>query len=131
MLYFLEKYSSNWNSVREHVVIQLFENGLYAVQHFVLLTTMIPKERLGTKLDLEQTWLSHQWNARLCIHLYLFPRIVYSKFLKDVSYGRPIAIEYLQQFPPKDLVCTGKMFYLFKISNLKILLQKCFSKLSN
>ena len=30
------------------------------------------------------------------MHSYLFPRIVYFKFLKDVSYGRPIGTEYLK-----------------------------------
>ena len=41
ILYFLEKYSGNWNSVREHPVIQFFESGPHAVQHFVLFTSMI------------------------------------------------------------------------------------------
>ena len=40
-LYFFEKYSANWNSLREHLVIQFFKNSLYAVHHFVLLSTMI------------------------------------------------------------------------------------------
>ena len=38
---FPRKYSGNWNSVRDHLVIQRFENGLYAVNHFVLLSSMI------------------------------------------------------------------------------------------